>query len=309
MKIRRFWVDDIIVPDYWWNPLQLAKHRIYMYLADSKHIRCDEMGFRISNGFNSLLERYRKTQVEKKIFCFGGSTTFGVYCRYKEAFPYHLERLSDNNTAVFNLGLGGADIKGSLDILVDVLRLGMIPDLAIFLDGINEKQAWFQGKYGYEEYQEVHYQYHPFLRLIKKANKYSSILNFLHTIKKGSILGYKENDGEGDAFHFIAEQSSRYIKTKNTIERLANEWSFRTLFVLQPTVFDFVQDQLYDESKLRYQYLKALYRSILAKSENTVIDISQDITLEPEMFIDWQHCNAEGNKIIANKIFELEGII
>ena len=57
------------------------------------------------------------------------------------------------------------------------------------------------------------------------------------------------------------------------------------------------------ESKLRQQYIKALYRSIQANSGNTVTDISNAVSLEPEMFIDWQHCNGEGNKIIAQKIF------
>ena len=301
MKLKRFWGNDIEVADYWMEPQQLAKHRIYMRFSNSDYLRSDENGFRVSDESDSLIDRYRINKDKKKIFCFGGSTTFGSLCKYQESYPHYLESLVDNKFIVFNLGLPGADIKSSFYTLLYFIRLGMIPDTTIFLDGINEKQAWFQAKNNYDKYEELDYQYHPFLRLIEKANKYDSFSNYINYSKKKTV---NNNNELIDYLQFVKDQSSSYNKTKDTIEELSKHWNFKTIFFLQPTVFDFINNELNDKSKSRYQYLKALYKSILKRSENTVFDISQNINLSPEMFFDWQHCNGDGNHIIAKKILE-----
>ena len=97
MKLKRFRADDIEVADYWTEPQQLAKNRVYMCFFDPDYIKSDENGFRIPLSFNSLNEKYLKSQEKKKIFCFGGSTTFGSYCKYHESYPNHLESFSNDN--------------------------------------------------------------------------------------------------------------------------------------------------------------------------------------------------------------------
>jgi len=305
MVFKRFWGDDIEVPDYWSGPLKLAKHMIYMYFSNS-NVKCDSNGIRLHDASMNVIEKYNCSINKKKIFCFGGSTTFGSFCENNETLPYHLGTLIGNDTVIFNLGQIGADIKGSLYTLLHFLRLGFCPDKIIFLTGINEKQAWFQAKYDYKEYEEVHYEYHNFLRVLEKARKNSSFSNFNSYLKNLFSKEVKNGHLHCDPLCFVSEQSYSYIKTKNIIERLANEWNFETEFFLQPTVFDFIQDEMDKESIARHHYLKSLYRSIISKSNKSVIDISKKIFIEPEMYIDWQHCNSEGNKIIAKKIYEYQ---
>ena len=47
--------------------------------------------------------------------------------------------------------------------------------------------------------------------------------------------------------------------------------------------------------------MKALYRSILARVDG-VVDVSQDSGLTPESFVDWQHVDPGGNRVLAERI-------
>tara|TARA_Y100000590_G_C15640668_1_gene984814 strand:+ start:163 stop:1086 length:924 start_codon:yes stop_codon:yes gene_type:complete len=303
MKIKRSWAADIEVADYWKEPQSLAKHRIYMCFNDPHFIKTDENGYRIPFGFKSLIEKYYNSRRKVNIFCFGGSTTFGAYCNYEESYPSYLESLN-NDYNVFNIGLPGADLKNSFYTLLYFIRLGIIPDTAIFLDGINEKQAWFQAMNNNNYYEELDYQYHPFLRIIQKINSIDSLYKYIKFLIKKPSFEQKKNSKDFDFLRFVDGQSKSYIKSKNVIESIANHWDFDTLFFLQPTVFDFIKDGILDnESNSRYKYLKTLYKSIINNSDNSVNDISSGININPEMFIDWQHCNGAGNRIIAKKIF------
>ena len=146
MIVQRKWSNTKIEIDKrWFKKNKIAKHRIYQIWDDADLFPCDNYGVRIPVPYSDISERYFSLKKsEKKIFCFGGSTTFGWFVNYKHSYPVYLDNIL-KNYSVFNLGVPGSDVRQSLYLLIDMLRINLIPDMVIFLDGINEKQA-FSGR-------------------------------------------------------------------------------------------------------------------------------------------------------------------
>lgn len=297
MIIRRTWAEDVEVPDAWSAPGKLAKHRIYLYWSHPEHFPCDARGFRIPAGFASFEEKYRKSERRQRIFCFGGSTTFGWYCAYTDSYPHHLESLLED-AAVFNCGLGGSDLRGALDLLVDLLRGGFVPDLAIFLDGVNEKQGWLQAVMGQERYEEMFYLYPYFREQIERRGIGRWLARCGERFRRGWERRTAGRESRPDPLRFVQDQGDSYLRTCTAIRTLAPAWPVDVRLYLQPTLWDV----LAPERSLRYEYMKAVYRHITVGSEGLVKDLSVGTRLEPGMFIDWQHCTGPGNRVLAEDI-------
>lgn len=301
--MKRKWVDDVEIPEKWNVPFSIAKHNVYMYWTHPTLYPCDQMGFRVPYGFKSFEEKYSQSAEVKRIFCLGGSTTFGMFDAYENSYPHNLEN-SLKNAAVFNFGLCGLDSTGSMHVLLDLLRLGYVPDLVVFLDGINEKQGWIQASEGRQKYEEISWQYRCFYETIYKKNmpmtlRWQKKENIIGKLKK-KLSKLRESDipkFNYDPMRFVESQSDCYTKTNKVIKNIAGAWGFETKFFLEPTVWDVWEG----EHDLLYDYIKLLYKSVLTKN-NHVVDLSNKIPLSPENFIEWKHLNAHGHIILAKSI-------
>jgi len=302
--MKREWID-VTRFEAWNVPYKIAKHHIYMYWTHPKLFPCDEMGFRIPTGFSSFKEKYRKSKDMqlRNIFCLGSSTTFGLFCSYDDCYVHHLENYLPNS-AVFNFGLCGLDHTGATYILLDLLRLDYIPDIVIFLDGINEKQGWIQASEGNKNYEEMSWQYRCFRELIFNNNipmslKWEKKENIMKRLRKKIVENVHDPNKlkNQSPLRFIEQQSESYVKSCRAIQKIAAAWNINANFLLEPTVWD-VWDGHHD---LLYNYLKALYKNIIGKCEN-VIDISKKTSLGPAHFIEWKHINKEGHRILAEDI-------
>jgi hypothetical protein len=301
--MKRKWVDDIEIPEVWNVPFRIAKHNVYMYWTHPVLYPCDQMGFRVPNGFESFEEKYSWSKGAKRIFCFGGSTTFGLFDTYENSYPHQLE-CSSKNVAVFNFGLCGLDSTGSMHVLLDLLRLGYVPDLAIFLDGINEKQGWIQASEGRPEYEEVSWQYRCFYEAIYKHNvpmtlrwqRNETKLEKWKT-KLDVFRGPKIAKPTQDLLRFVEPQCDCYTRTSKAIQNIASAWGFETKFFLEPTVWD-VWKGTHD---LHFDYIKALYTNVVAKNSH-VVDLSKQTRLTPGDFIEWKHLNAHGHMELAKAV-------
>jgi hypothetical protein len=297
VRLERAWAEPVEVPDGWDAAFRLARYPLSVYWSDSQLFPCDKHGFRIPPGVASVREQHERTEGRRRVFCIGGSTTFGWLCPYEDSFPARLERLLDG-AAVFNLGLLGLDSKAALHLFVDLLRWGLVPDVAVFLDGINEKQGWLQAietdRQGLEEV-DRHYEY--FRRRMEQAPARRL------SLRRGSVDDdvipprlIEAAGGERGYLRLVPAQRDAYLGARAAIERIAAAWGIETRFFLQPTVWDVWKG----EAEPRYEYLKALYRSILAHGEG-VVDLSH-ASLEPVMFLDWQHLDGAGNEVVAVEV-------
>tara|TARA_B100002052_G_C15880793_1_gene599133 strand:+ start:425 stop:1324 length:900 start_codon:yes stop_codon:yes gene_type:complete len=290
---KRPWSDSVSFDPRWKPNGRLARHRPYFFYEDDDLAPCDPQGFRVPTGHLSIAQKYQETKPSEQVFCYGGSTTFGVYCSYDDAYPAQLERLI--NRPCFNMGLQTLDLYGSYLNFVDHLRVGLVPEVAVFLDGVNENQGFIQSvEDNSHDYAAEFRQYRGFRDLILNASiKHRFMRYFLNTASE------KHNNKSSDPYRFVYEQAQHYHLSRRAIEKIACAFGFRVVFLLQPCVWDVWEDGADDP---RYVYLKALYKEILRQPDHGITDISSEVSLVPECFYDWAHINSEGNAALAETI-------
>lgn len=98
----------------------------------------------VINHYLHLPYRYTgaDTTAPYHIYCFGGSTTFGLFVNDKHTWPAQLQAALNQpyttpRFAVFNLGVSGFSPTQETALFHELLKHGHRPSLAIFMDGIN----------------------------------------------------------------------------------------------------------------------------------------------------------------------------
>jgi hypothetical protein len=104
-----------------------------------RYVNVESAGFRSSGPDEADPTRPGRPAV----FFFGGSTAFGLGVRDDEtiaaALERELRRIPDHaGVRVFNFGTPAYFSSQELALFTDLLRSGMVPDVAVFLDGLNE---------------------------------------------------------------------------------------------------------------------------------------------------------------------------
>ena len=104
---------------------------------DSRHIN-------VTTHYFNLPYRYSgaDTLAPYHIYCFGGSTTFGLFVNDRHTWPAWLQQLlNETDTtgryAVFNFGVSGFTPTQETALFHELLKHGHRPSLAIFMDGVN----------------------------------------------------------------------------------------------------------------------------------------------------------------------------
>jgi hypothetical protein len=92
-------------------------------------------GFRRTVGSSNTLDNSGDA---KKLFFFGGSTTFGYNVADQHTIPSYFQTLAPHYD-VFNFGRGYYYSKQENILLMDLLERGHRPDVAVFIDGLNER--------------------------------------------------------------------------------------------------------------------------------------------------------------------------
>jgi len=292
---QRAWAPPIEVDAAWKSAGIIARHRPFFFYRHKQTFPCDSFGFRIPDGHVSVAAKYAATQGQKRVFCFGGSTTFGSYLEYGSGWPAVLERLSGR--PVFNCGLQELDLHANLYTFIDVLREGMRPDVAIFYDGINEKIAFRQAERGLDRFLTEHVQYEGFVDLLRLTDIRGRLRDRLLGLVGRRPRPAAATVTETQARDFALAQAGHYLATRKTIADIGAGLGIRCLFFLQPTIWDVWTG----EDRIRGSYLRTLYEHICAQ-EPDVRDISRRCAVQPEMFYDACHLTAVGNEEIARVI-------
>lgn len=102
-----------------------------------KHVNIAPEGFRrVPTGPESL------DVPGKRIFVFGGSTTFGMGVADHETIPAYLEAAfrehGRDDVNVFNFGIVGYYSTQERVLFERLINLGHVPDAAVFIDGLND---------------------------------------------------------------------------------------------------------------------------------------------------------------------------
>lgn len=214
----------------------------------TRFVNVDVNGFRLSKNQGQWPPRKN----DFVIFLFGGSTSFGYGVPDNETVASHLQEIL---TAKINLpvkiyNFGRAAYFSSQErILFEKLLLeGKVPDMAIFMDGVNEF-ILYDGDPGYTE---------RFKKFMREGDVpiMKSLLNELPLMKLISNRVLRQQDKihdsskilyekpPNDESHLLTQVIHRYQTNKKIIEAISRDFGISTVFIWQPMPL-FGYDQTY----------------------------------------------------------------
>jgi hypothetical protein len=215
----------LLLDENWGRPLQYEAYTHFTEAAyQGKYVNVSSAGFR-------LVENQGPWPPEKQnlnIFVFGGSTTFGYGVADAETIPSVLQRklqtTAKKRVCVYNYGRGHYYSTQERILFSNLLIAGFVPDVAIFIDGLNE----FYYRKDAPEYSS------HFMRVInenfhlrKKPSEELTIEQLIQRAPSGD-----KNERSDDAV--AAMICERYLLNKQLIDAMAQARGIETVFVWQP---------------------------------------------------------------------------
>jgi lysophospholipase L1-like esterase len=301
----------------------LGRYRLYRTHVEyhSEHYNTDENGFRATAGVKNILGDFNQSFYN--IFVFGGSTTFGTFVRDDETWTYYLSAMLKNagykNVKVYNLGQGTFNIQDEIYLLFDQLRQRRVPNMVIFLEGVNlacptnvDKGAGYRDElYGNKimSFLMSRYSRHLFITLrynFFNSAMWKSLLKLKHGTLKTIPRTYDLIDYQKCASDFMTDV--------NLINDILSLYNSKAYYFLQPSGYFLSNRQDYpfwiygpldDKFGLQKQQY---YDAILSQKQTANVYDIRNILNEPaltnkDLFCDGTHPSGIGNSIIAKEIF------
>ena len=136
LLLRETWGDDV---GFEYDPFTGFRNK--PFARKTKYVHIDSAGFRISK----RQAAWPPSPENFTVFVFGGSTTFGLGLPDDETIASHLQECGavDGKTiAVYNFGRTWYYSSQESILFQQLLKKGYIPQVAIFIDGLNEFNSW-----------------------------------------------------------------------------------------------------------------------------------------------------------------------
>ncbi len=305
------------------EPFTLFKERPYK----GHYVNVDNNGFRLTKNQGP----WPPSLDNLNIFVFGGSTTFGYGVPDDKTITSFLqEYLSDRlkqDVRVYNFGRGNYYSLQERVLFENLLISGFIPDLAIFIDGLNDfyfidgnpahmdlfEQMNFSSREGtvvFKTLVKLIYE----LPMVRFANHLKDLFReFLKQTNHPEI--YDNVNGK-----ILIDKSkitsviNRYLENKKIIEVIAKKYNTKSVFVWQPVPgfkYDlkyhlFIGDYL---KKLNYMHNGYLYMEELVKNKslgnNFLWTADMQESFKKPLYIDNHHYSIEMSEIFASTIGQL----
>lgn len=260
------------------------------------------------------------------IFLFGGSTTFNYGVSDDQTIASYLQmylsnfvkspELSKRNSHppapssevyVYNFGRGNYFSTQERLLFEKLLTEGFIPDLAIFIDGLNEfyylkDEPLFTDRF--TQFVEGERTMLPRLSLLLAVSAFKKYL----TERNSSTYVTEEKYND---LLLISKVIDRYLKNKQLIEASSKAFGVKTAFIWQPIPtykYDLKYDMFADVGFGRFTYCKYGYPRMfeLFKSNELgnnflwLADIQENI--KKPLYVDAHHYSPEISQIIAKSI-------
>lgn len=274
----------------------------------------------------------------KKVFMLGGSTTFGTGVDDQNTIPSLLQKKLGNKFDVYNFGESAYISVQETNYLLEKLSEGDIPDVVIFYDGFNDGYAslyspGFPREPGYiraslnESNRIQNLSFLDSIFGIIKRTHWGSLLNYIvygQSVVPQSKPFSKEWDKTIDNKNVsknIKKTLDYWLHNVRQIRAIGKEYGFKTYFFWQPNALSGSkklnqQEKIIVDSnsvtKKAHTIFEDLYLASskkLKSKESLGVYFMGDIFKDEleTLYIDYVHLNKYGNKLIANKIFEVIG--
>ena len=168
------------------------------------------------------------TKENLNVFVFGGSTTFGYGVTDGETIPSALQgRLkasSPRRICVYNFGRAHYYSSQERILFGNLLAAGLVPEVAVFIDGLNE--FYYRNdapEYSFELRFAVNQSF-PSSRKRPEEEIWANLMRQITPISRFATLGPELADGI----------CHRYLRNREMIEGMAKARGIKTVFVWQP---------------------------------------------------------------------------
>jgi hypothetical protein len=292
------------------SEIDLNLYRWYTNKPNFKgqHVVTDESGFRIDAPLTSK---------DKTLGMYGGSTTFSVMTSQRDTIADQLTNMI-NDYQVMNFGVGGYSTGAEIMTFVESLRLYPKITHAIFYDGVNElgrQRDSFSNGIPSSSYDLIGSPYPGGLNLALSREQGLGI-----TLKSTNIYRVSEwiLRKLNSPMHLEDSASlnkivDRYFSNIRVLRAICREFQVKCYFVWQPTIFNTDEHVLTNrELKIRsetpmksYVELSNLILSDKRAEEFQLVDLTEALNFKDnsiEIFHDWCHLNAAGNKMVASAL-------
>lgn len=286
---------------YSYEPYTQFKERSYK----GKYINVSEHGFRHVKDQGP----WPPDPKSFNIFLFGGSTAFNYGVSDENTIASYLQEMlsnikPNNGIYVYNFGRGNYFSSQERVLFQKLLVDNFIPDLAIFIDGINDF---------------YHYDGTPFYtsrlqRLLDdKGHLFEVPLIKIVEELKSNYRGVNNLEMEEEKYNnidLIKRVIGRYTANKKLIEASGKTFNVKTVFVWQPSptykydlkYHKFAKDGFrgFTYSKYGYEQMEKI-KSTLGNNFLWLADIQDGVT--KPLYVDIDHYSEEMSKEIAKNIY------
>jgi len=265
----------------------------------------------------------------KKVFFFGGSTTWGVGARDDFTIPSLLsQKLNQGGDrfVVVNYGERGYTLMQEVINLVVLLKDGNIPDYVIFYDGVNEVFVGNSNKkagsfYGADTVNVKLFKMEE-ESVWRKLGRYAQqiqILQGVKDLKEWGMRKFKRGRGispeeEKDLNRLADDIVQDYLRNTEFVRRLAQGYGFQYLFIWQPVLFTNTALTA-EEKKLPswnwfHKKFARLYKLVYDRMGQIKCDHFYNISTaldqkQKTAFFSWAHITEEGNEQVAESIYKI----
>jgi lysophospholipase L1-like esterase len=262
-----------------------------------KYVNVDEAGNRrTSNAANPKA---------KKVFVFGGSNVWGTGVSDGETIPSYLAKSLGKDFNVTNFGESAFVSTQDLNLFLEQLAFGNIPDIAIFYGGFNDTYA---GVYSPAVPRTIQWvESSEFLGRLIQITNYSILLNYLK--KKW------DTPQEKDLEKGVAKSLHAYLSMVKQVKAIAKAYGFPAYFFWQPSLFSLRRKLTPNEQGILDRESPLLVRAHRLKNEGLSLALKEkeadiislldifDSVPEP-VYMDFCHLTPSGNERVAKAIVQ-----
>jgi len=255
-----------------------------------------------------------------KIFCFGGSTMYGIGASDNTTIPSLLSDIlakkhPNKNFEVTNYGvLGYNRDQEAIQIRNEILK-NNIPDIAIFFDGVNEVFASHQNKKVGMPTNTVnrHLEFNSKKSYWKRA---SLFYEASYTKKLIKYIQHKTMPAKPivHSNELANKVAINYVRQILLSESTMKHYHITAINILQPTIFTKKELSPFEViMKTNENYVKDLYdktydaiqKDTLLSKIKSYVDLTAIFNHTPEtVYTDFCHTTEKGNTIIAEAMYE-----
>lgn len=258
----------------------------------------------------------------KKVFCFGGSTTWGVGARDNFTIPSLLSQKLNQDSPryhVENYGEKGYCLTQEIIYLVLLLKQGKIPDYVIFYDGINEVMVGYKNKqagsiFGADYMRRRLYQKETMgedvAQLWRRAGLYRGIKDLSDLVKSPFRTEKPLTAEDNQTLERLADDIvADYLRNIELVRRLAQAYGFHYLFIWQPALC--TNQALTAEEKQLAAWtnkkMVRLYQLVYERMASVQMPHFYNIATmfdhkKKTLYFSWAHITEEGNNLVAERL-------